>query len=124
MTLPKIQGGLFAKTATGKESISKGEGHAQADGRATLSFPVYKPKGYEGGLVEYFIEFTHKIAKLLSTENLLRKVEETALKSADHFLIPGIAFEKDSSFIGPKGAKGLKRVETKFNEWEQKFPKK
>ncbi len=122
--ITKVQGELFAKTATGKESLSKSEGHAQADGTVMIPFPVYKPKGHEDGIAELFIEFTHKLAKMLSTINAPRPVSGTALKSADHILIPGTTFDKDTSFIGPKGTQCFKPLEARFNEWEQKFPKK
>ena len=87
------------------------------------SLPVFKPEGYQSGPVDYFVRFTHKLAKILNAENLLRTVSESALKSLDHSLIPGIAFEKDTSFINPKSASGLKTLEAKFKEWESRFPK-
>lgn len=121
--ITKVQAELFAKTPSGPEPISKGEGHTQADGRAIIKLPVYKPKGHKDGLVEYFVEFTHKLAKVLCAENLLRKVTDTALKSADHELVPGIAFEKNTSFISPKSSTGLKQFETKYQEWDKKYPK-
>ncbi len=122
--LTKVQVELLAKTPSGPESISKGEDWAQADGTAVVNVPVYKPKGYVDGPVEYFFRVMHSLAKMLSTEKEPREVSEMALKSADHILIPGNSFEKDSSFIGPKGTQGLKPLETRFKEWEQKFPKK
>ena len=122
--ITRIQVELFAKTPNGPESISKGEGHAQADGTAVMTVPVYKPKGYLDGPVEYFFQVIHSLAKMLSGEKQSRQVSEMALKSADHVLVPGIAFERESSFIPPKGARGLKPVEAKFKEWDTKYPKK
>ncbi len=128
--LTKVQAELFAKTPKGPESISKAEGHAQADGRATVTLPVYKPKGHgsdaghDGGPVEYFIEFTHKLAEMFIPENILRKVTETALKAADHELVPGVSFAKDTSFIQPTATKDFKQLESTVKEWDQKYPKK
>jgi predicted chitinase/outer membrane protein OmpA-like peptidoglycan-associated protein len=131
LTLPKgkehitrIQVEIFAKTPSGPELISKGEGWAQADGTAIAKAPVYKPKGHDDGPVEYFFRVMHSLAKMVSTEMQPRTVSEMALKSADHTLISGVTFEKDSSFIGPKGTQALKPLEAKFNEWEKKYPKK
>ena len=121
--ITKVLAELFAKTSSGHESISKGEGHAQADGKASIMLPVYKPKGYKDGLVEYFVEFSHKLAKLLSTEKLLRKVTDTALKSADHELVSGISFEKNTSYISPRVSTDLKKLEVKFQDWDKKYPK-
>jgi outer membrane protein OmpA-like peptidoglycan-associated protein len=120
----RVQVELFAKTANGPESISTGEGHAQADGTAVVALPIYKPKNHDGGPVEYFFRVMHSLADMLTGENTLRTVSETALKSADHVLVSGTVFEKDSSFISPQGVKGLKRVEQKFQEWEKKHPQK
>ncbi len=128
--ITKVQAELFAKTATGLEPISKGEGHAQSDGRAPIILPVYKPKGYDsspghdGGPVEYVIKFSHKLAELFSPENILRKVTETALKAADHELVPGVSFAKNTSFIQPTATKDFKQLETTVKEWDQKYPKK
>ncbi|MEO6098266.1 MAG: BPSL0067 family protein [Fibrobacteria bacterium] len=122
--ITRIRVELFAKTPTGPELISKGEGHAQADGTAVMSVPVYKPKGYVDGPVEYFFQIVHSLAKMLSGEKQSRQVSEMALKSMDHVLVPGIAFDRESSFIPPKGAQSLKPVEAKFNEWDKKYPKK
>jgi outer membrane protein OmpA-like peptidoglycan-associated protein len=122
--LTRIQAELFAKTAIGRESISKAEGHADSSGRAAIVLPVYKPQGHKDGVVEYFVEFVHKLAKAMTTENLMRKVSETALKSADHVLVPGISFPKDSSFIGPQAADGFRKVESKLKEWDAKDSKK
>ncbi len=122
--ITRVTAELFAQQPSGPVSISKGEGHAQSTGTAVIVLPVYKPRGHEEGIVEMFIEFTHKLAKMLSTVQVLRPVSETALKSADHILIPGTTFDKDTSFIGPKGTLALKAVESRFKEWEKKFPKK
>jgi outer membrane protein OmpA-like peptidoglycan-associated protein len=122
--LTRIQAELFAKTANGRESISKAEGHADSSGRAAIVLPVYKPQGHKDGVVEYFVEFVHKLAKAMTTENLMRKVSETALKSADHVLVPGVSFPKDSSFIGPQAADGFRKVESKLKEWDAKDSKK
>jgi len=131
LTLPKekehvtkVQAELFAKSPSGPKPISKGEGWAQSDGKAVISMPVYKPEGYVDGAVEYFFRIYHSLAKMLSGEKQSRQVSEMALKSADHVLVPGIAFETESSFIPPKGAHGLKPVEAKFNEWDKKYSKK
>lgn len=122
--ITRVTAELFAQQPSGPVSISKGEGHAQSDGIAVIVLPVYKPRGHEAGIVEMFIEYTHKLAKMLSTAQVLRPVSETALKSADHILIPGTTFDKETSFIGPKGTLALKAVESRFKEWEKKFPKK
>ena len=122
--ITRIQVELLANTPSGPESISKGEGWAQADGTAVAKVPVYKPKGHDDGPVEYFFRVMHSLAKMVSTEMQPRTVSEMALKSADHILISGVTFEKDSSFIGTKGTQALKPLEAKFNEWEKKYPKK
>lgn len=121
--ITKVEAELIAKLPTGEKSIWKGEGHPNSNGTAVISLPVYKPDGYQGGPVDYFVRFTHKLAKILNADNLLRSVSEAALKSLDHALIPGIAFDKDTSFISPKAASGLKALEGKFKEWEGKYPK-
>lgn len=122
--LTRIEAELHAEMESGLKLISKGESHAQADGTAVFILPVYKPDDYQSGIVKYALMFRHKLAKVLSPDDLFRLVSKTALKSADHALIPGIAFSKDSSFIGPKAATGLKLLETKFQEWEKQYPKK
>ncbi len=131
LTLPKekkhvtkVQVELFAKTPSGPKSISKGQAWAQADGKAVIPVSVYKPEGYVDGAVEYFFRIYHSLAKMLSGENQSREVSKMALKSTDHVLVPGIAFEAESSFIPPKGAHGFKPVEAKFNEWDKKHSKK
>jgi outer membrane protein OmpA-like peptidoglycan-associated protein len=122
--LTKIQVEMFAKTPSGPESIFKGEGHAQSDGTAVMTVPMYKPKGHQDGPVEYFLRFTHSLAKMLSGENQPRRVSETALKSIDHAVVPGIAFPADSSFISPKASQGLKALESKLKEWDAKDSQK
>ncbi|HKP94348.1 MAG TPA: peptidoglycan-binding protein [Fibrobacteria bacterium] len=122
--ITKVQVELFAQTPAGPESISKGEGWAQADGTAVITVPVYKPQGHVDGPVEYFFRIMHSLAGMLSGEKQSRHVSEMALKSADHVLVPGIAFERESSFIPPKGARGLKPVEAKFREWDKTYSKK
>jgi|GEM_PF-1425760 len=122
--ITKVQAELFARTPSGPKSISKGEAWAQADGKAVITLPVFKPEGYVDGAVEYFFRIYHSLAKMLSGEKQSRQVSEMALKSADHVLVPGIAFEAESSFIPPKGAHALKPVEAKFNEWDKKYSKK
>ena len=122
--LTKVQAELFAKTPSGPKSISKGEAWAQADGKAVVTLPVYKPEGYVDGAVEYFFRVYHSLAKMLSGEKQSRQVSEMALKSTDHVLVPGITFETESSLIPPKGAHSLKPVEAKFNEWDKKYSKK
>ncbi|MEO7425615.1 MAG: TIGR02594 family protein [Fibrobacteria bacterium] len=121
--LTRIEAELYAKRTTGPELISRAEGHAQSDGTAVITLPVYKPKAHEGEPVDYFLIFKHKLAKLLQPESLLRKISETALKSTDHQLVPGISFAKDTSFIRPRSAAGLKPLESHFKDWERKFPK-
>ncbi|MEO6095268.1 MAG: peptidoglycan-binding protein [Fibrobacteria bacterium] len=122
--ITRVQVDLFVKTPSGPESICKGEGHAQADGTAVVTLPIYKPKNHDGGPAEYYFQVTHKLAKMLSTIGLVRTIRETALKSVDHVLIPGIAFQKDMSFITPRAADGLKQVEGKLKEWDKQDPKK
>jgi outer membrane protein OmpA-like peptidoglycan-associated protein len=122
--LTRVQVELFAKTPNGPESIYKGEGHAKADGAAVVILPVYKPRNHNGDPVEYFFQVTHSLAEMLTGEKTSRKVSDTALKSADHALVSGTVFEKDSSFIPPQGAKALQTVEQKFQEWEKKHPQK
>jgi len=122
--ITKVQAELFAKTPSGPKSISKGEAWAQADGKAVIPLPVFKPEGYVDGAVEYFFRIYHSLAKMLSGEKQSREVSEMALKSTDHVLVPGIAFDRESSFIPPKGAHSLKLVEAKFNEWDKKYSKK
>ena len=114
--ITRFQVDLFAKTPSGPEPISKGEGWAQDDGTGKAKVPVYKPKGHDDGPVEYFFRVMHSLAKMVSTEMQPRTVSEMALKSADHILISGVTFEKDSSFIGPMGTQALKPLEAKFNE--------
>jgi hypothetical protein len=80
------------------------------------------PQGHAGGPVDYFLIFKHVLAKALSTEKEPRTVSEMALKSADHALMPGASFARDSSFIGPQAAKDLKRLESKVNAWKEKYP--
>ncbi|MDQ2999955.1 MAG: peptidoglycan-binding protein [Fibrobacterota bacterium] len=123
-SITKVQVELFVKTQAGPESVCKAEGHAQADGTAVVTLPVYKPKNHDGGPAEYYFEVTHKFAKMLSTIGIGRTITETALKSTDHALIPGIVFQKDTSFITPKAADGLKQVDGKLKEWDKQDPKK
>jgi outer membrane protein OmpA-like peptidoglycan-associated protein len=121
--ITRVEAELYAKRPSGPELIAKGEGHAQADGIATITLPVYHPTGHTGEPVEYFLAFKHKLAEILKPESLLRKISEVALKSADHFLVPGMCFEKNTSFIRPNSAEGMKGLETRFKEWEKKHPK-
>ncbi|MEO7958888.1 MAG: TIGR02594 family protein [Fibrobacteria bacterium] len=121
--ITRVEVEVHAKRSSGPELIAKGEGHAAADGTATVTIPIYKPKNHDGGIAEYYVTFKHKLAKALEPESLLRKIQETAMKSADHELVPGIVFGTNSSFIRPKVADGLKALETKVKEWEKKHPK-
>ncbi|MEO6098393.1 MAG: hypothetical protein ABIW76_23055, partial [Fibrobacteria bacterium] len=70
--ITRVQVELFVKTPSGPESICKGEGHAQADGTAVVTLPIYKPKNHDGGPAEYYFQVTHKLAKMLSTIGLVR----------------------------------------------------
>jgi uncharacterized protein (TIGR02594 family) len=121
--LTRIEAELHAKRPSGSELIARGEGHAQADGTAVITLPVYKPNGHQGEPVDYFLVFKHRLAKAFQPESLLRKISETALKSADHALVPGISFPRGRSFITPKAAGALKTLETRFKGWEGKHPK-
>lgn len=121
--LTRIEAELHVRTPKGPELISRSEGHAKADGTAVFTLPVYKPNGHQSDPVDYFLVFKHKIAKVFKPESLLRKVSDIALKSADHVLIPGICFAKNSSFIRPKFVSGLKALESRVKDWESKHPK-
>jgi len=121
--LTRIEAEVHSKTPKGLELIAKGEAHAQANGTASFSLPVYKPNGHEGGPVDYFLVFKHKLADVFKPDSLIRKVSEMALKSADHVLVPGIAFPKDGSFIRPQAAEALKNLESRFKQWESDHPK-
>lgn len=121
--ITRVEAELYAKRPSGPELIAKGEGHAQADGIATISLPVYHPDGHTGEPVNYFLAFKHRLAEILKPESLLRKISEVALKSADHILVPGMCFEKNTSFIRPNSAEGMKALESRFKEWEKKHPK-
>ncbi len=121
--LTRVEAELHAKKGEASELIAKGEGNAGADGTAKISLPVYKPSGHTGDPVDYFLIFKHKLAQMLQPESLLRKISEAALKSADHELVPGIVFPKDSSFIRPQAAEALKTLETRFKDWDGKHPK-
>jgi hypothetical protein len=120
--LTRVEAELWAKRKSGPELITKAEGNAAADATATITLPTFKPKGHEGEVVEYFVKFKHKLAKALD-ETILRPIQDMALKSADHTLVPGIGFARHSSFITPKAAEGLKALESKMKEWEKQYPK-
>jgi hypothetical protein len=121
--ITRVEAELYAKRPSGPELIAKGEGHAQSDGIATISLPVYHPNGHTGEPVDYFLAFKHKLAEILKPESLVRKISEVALKSADHILVPGMCFEKNTSFIRPNSAEGMKALENRFKEWEKEHPK-
>lgn len=121
--ITRVEAELYAKRPSGPELISRAEGHAQADGIATITLPVYHPNGHGGEPVDYFLAFKHKLAEILKPDTLLRTIEEVALKSADHILVPGIGFDKNTSFIRPNAADGMKALESRFKEWEKKYPK-
>jgi len=104
--------------------ISKGEGHADENGIVIITLPVYKPQGYLSGKVDYYMVFKHKLADPLDTKNKPRTVTKTRLKAADHALVPGVSFSKNSSFIGPKDSQGLKKLEQRLQVWERRRPKK
>jgi hypothetical protein len=121
--ITRVEAELYAKRPSGPELIARGEGHAQADGIATITLPVYHPTGHTGEPVDYFLAFKHKLAEILKPESLLRKISEVALKSADHILVPGLCFEKNTSFIRPNSAEGMKALESRFKDWEKTHPK-
>lgn len=121
--LTRIELELFAKGSTDPNPIAKVQAHAKADGTAVFTVPIYRPKDQEEGPVEYFLAFKHALAKVLKPEALLRQVTEMALKSAEHALVPGVAFNKETSFIGPKGAAGFKTLDKTFSDWKTKYPK-
>lgn len=121
--LTRVVAELHARTPDGPQYVVKAEGHADENGVAFVKLPIYQPQGYQGGPIEYFTVFKHVMAKALSTESHPRDVSEMAIRSADHTLIPGISFSKETSFIGPKAAAGLKDLERKAGEWEKNYPK-
>lgn len=116
--LTRVEVELHAQTPEGPKFVVKAEGNAGEDGKAVVKLPVYQPTGYSGGPVDYFLIFKHKLAEALNADNLQRRVSEFALKSADHELIPGLAFPKNSSFIHPQAAGELKTLENKLKEWD------
>jgi len=122
-TQTRLEAEMYSVTAGEPELIAKAEAYAKPDGTAVFTLPVYQPKGHESGAAKYFLVFKHKLAKALKADSLLREISEMALKSTDHALIPGLSFSKDTSFIHPRAAADLKKLESKFTEWKGKYPK-